>query len=364
MQTFNCSQCDHPVYFENDHCEACGAALGYLPEPRTMAAFTPTPEGPWQALGNAPAGTWRPCSNYVVEKACNWMVPADDPQALCACCRQTEIIPTLEDAEHRLYWMRLETAKRRLYYTLDSLGLARPGLAEDPERGLRFQFLETLDEAHQVLTGHDSGLITINILEADDAEREARRTAMGEPYRSLLGHFRHEVGHYYWDALIAGGGWLEPFRALFGDERADYAEALKQHYEAGPPADWAQRHVSAYAASHPWEDWAESWAHYLHVVDALETAQHWGLHLAGGPGTPAGSDPGAVGTLPFRDRVVNGWLPLSRFLNSMSRGLGQIDSYPFVLSDPVLDKLVFVDQVVASAAGLPWTAWPPTGPSA
>lgn len=362
MKTFRCTQCDHPVYFENTFCAACGAALGYLPALATMAAFEPAPEGAWKILGAGGEQTWRPCANYSKENICNWMVPADDPEALCSCCRQTEVIPSLEKSDNRLYWVRLEAAKRRLYYSLDALGLDRPGLEEDAGRGLRFRFLEAVEGEEPVLTGHDSGCITVNIAEADDAEREARRTAMGEPYRSLVGHFRHEIGHYYWDALVAGGAWLAPFRALFGDERIDYTEALEAHYKNGPRPDWTEQCISAYAASHPWEDWAETWAHYLHVIDALETADHWGLRLDGSAGGPAGADPGASATAAFRQRLMYGWLPLARFLNSMSRSLGHGDSYPFVLPDPVLDKLAFVDQVVRSARGLDWRQWPPATP--
>ncbi|WP_153163247.1 putative zinc-binding metallopeptidase [Zoogloea sp. 1C4] len=359
MKTFRCSQCDQPVYFENTACAACGVALGYLPSEAAMAAFEAAPEGPWKALGKRVTGKWKPCANYTGPQVCNWMVPADDPADLCSCCRQTEVIPTLEKPDNRLYWARLEAAKRRLYYALDTLGLDRPGLAEDPERGLRFQFLEAVEGGDPVLTGHDSGCITVNIAEADDAEREARRTAMGEPYRSLLGHFRHEIGHYYWDALVAQGGWLEPYRALFGDERADYAQALETHYRDGSRPDWPAHFISAYAASHPWEDWAETWAHYLHVVDALDTADHWGLHLDGSAEGPAAADPGESFGKPFRERLTFAWLPLSRFLNSMSRSLGHGDVYPFVLPDPVLDKLAFVDEVVRSANGLAWRDWPP-----
>jgi hypothetical protein len=358
MKTFRCTNCDHPVYFENTACATCGAALGYLPSSASMAAFEAAPKGVWKALGDKVQGAWRPCANYSSENVCNWMVPWDDPEALCSCCRQTEVIPTLDKPGNHIYWARLETAKRRLYYSLDTLGLARPGEADDVEHVLRFRFLEAVEGKEPALTGHDSGCITVNIAEANDAEREARRTAMGEPYRSLLGHFRHEIGHYYWDALIADGPWLAPFRKLFGDERTDYAKALEAHYKNGPQADWPEHYISAYATCHPWEDWAETWAHYLHVTDALETADHWGLHLDASDG-PAGADPGASVKMSFRERLMFGWLPLARFLNSMSRSLGHGDSYPFVLPDPVRDKLAFVDSVVRSASGLDWREWPP-----
>jgi hypothetical protein len=89
----------------------------------------------------------------------------------------------------------------------------------------------------------------------------------------LLGHFRHEVGHYFWDRLVATDPHqLEEFRVLFGDDRQDYGEALKRHYDEGAPANWQDTYISMYATMHPWEDFAETWAHYLHIVDTLETA--------------------------------------------------------------------------------------------
>ncbi len=103
------------------------------------------------------------------------------------------------------------------------------------------------------------------------------RVQMHEPYRTLLGHFRHEVGHYYWDRLIAETRWQEGYRNLFGDERASYADALDHHYKNGAPDNWQESSVSAYATMHPWEDWAETWAHYLHMMDAVDTALGFGM---------------------------------------------------------------------------------------
>src|SRR5437868_9942335 len=127
------------------------------------------------------------------------------------------------------------------------------------------------------MTGHKDGIVTMKVEEADDVTRVRVRTQMREPYRTLLGHFRHETGHYYWDRLIANSDWLEPFRGLFGDERASYAEALDRHYQQGAPLDWQPQYVSAYATMHPWEDWAETWAHYLHMMDAVDTALGFGM---------------------------------------------------------------------------------------
>jgi hypothetical protein len=203
-------------------------------------------------------------------------------------CQLNRTIPHLETPGNLLRWQRLEAAKHRLVYGLLRFGLPLTSRAEDPQAGLAFDFLAdsgpAFRENAQAMTGHSQGLITINIAEADDAERERHRQDMAEPYRTLLGHFRHEIGHYYWERLVRGGTWLEPFRALFGDERQDYGAGLERHYAAGPRPDWSQRFVSAYAGMHPWEDWAETWAHYLHIVDTLETANAFGLRVHPGTG--------------------------------------------------------------------------------
>ena len=219
---------------------------------------------------------------------------------------------------------------------------------DDPERGLAYEFLAESVGA-KVLTGHDDGVITINLAEADDAEREKRRLQLGEPYRTLLGHFRHEIGHYYWDRLILHSSAIERFRALFGDERMPYDQALQRHYGEGPPPDWQERYISAYAASHPWEDWAETWAHYLHMSDTLETAAECGLSLepkrVDGPALkPDASDGLGVSF----DAMIENWFALTFVLNNLNRGLGLPDGYPFVLSPSVIEKLRFVHETVAS----------------
>jgi hypothetical protein len=179
---------------------------------------------------------------------------------------------------------------------------------------------------------------------------------MHEPYRTLLGHFRHEIGHYYWDRLVWGHKWLEPFRALFGDDRASYAEALKRNYEQGPPPDWQDGYISAYATMHPWEDWAETWAHFMHITDSVNTATGFGLDaddvegdvdLYGKDALYAPDDPRAVR---FLD-VVNDWRELILVINELARSMGQPDVYPFSLSRPAVAKLQFVQMVVSDACG-------------
>ena len=348
MKNLCCEQCGLRVFFENVLCESCGAALGFEPGELRMAAFNVQADGAWQRVQGDPAG-WRPCANYAPTGVCNWMVAAHDPNPLCVSCRTTQVLPGLDKPENLAYWTRIEQAKRRLFYNLLSLGLPVPSRAEDPEHGVSFQFLEQLAPTARVMTGHDSGVITLNIAEADDAHREKTRTHLHEPYRTLLGHFRHEIGHYYWDRLIAGTEWHEKFRALFGDERQDYAEALAAHY-ATPRADWHQQFVSVYASSHPWEDWAECWAHYMHIHAGLETASAWGLRLDHAvPGEPSvQAHPVPHADTDMAHVLIEQWLPVSQFANAMARSLGNQDNYPFVMPEPVVRKLDFLHRVVVA----------------
>jgi len=275
------------------------------------------------------------------------MLTAHDPHSLCASCRLTEIIPALSWPWNYTCWYRMEQAKRRLIHTLSALGLVPASKAEDFRQGLSFRFLADSVQTGRVMTGHDSGVITLNIAEADDALRECSRAQFGEPYRTLLGHFRHEIGHYYWYRLIDSGVWLASFRQLFGDERSDYGASLMRHYAQGPPANWQERFISGYASAHPWEDWAETWAQYLHIVDALETVHACGLELT----PPRPEDPSLAHGAPFGatgsfDQLLSRWFPLSYVLNNLHRSLGMPDGYQLSLAATVVDKLRFVHEVV------------------
>jgi hypothetical protein len=283
------------------------------------------------------------------------MVSADDPEQLCKSCRLTRTTPDLSDADNARYWNRIEAAKRRLVSQVLALGPPlRSKFRDDPQNGVMFDFLRSPPGGPQVMTGHANGLITLNVEEADDAKREQIRYAMHEPYRTLLGHFRHEIGHYYWDRLIWNTEWLEPFRQVFGDERASYAEALKRNYEQGPPADWAKSYISAYATMHPWEDWAETWAHYMHMIDSLTTAMGFGFDADDVEGDV---DLYAKDVLYAPDdrhahrflHLLNGWREITLVLNQMARSMGEPDYYPFVISPPAVAKLQFVQMVVSDA---------------
>ena len=346
MQLFACQQCGQLLYFENTRCERCGAALGFLAENLTLSALEEAGGG-LRPVGRD--GTYRFCANEEFQ-VCNWLVPDASEDLFCAACRHNRTVPDLTLAENRERWRRLEIAKHRLIYSLIALGLAHPTRAENPTEGLVFDFLspEGADpnEGENIVTGHDHGLITLNALEADDAQRERIRTEMGEPYRTLLGHFRHESGHWYWNLLVRDSGRLEDYRARFGDEREDYGEALARHYEEGPPADWQNNFVSAYASAHPWEDFAETWAHYLHIVDALEAAADFGVRVAAPEGEARAVEPEAASGI---EELIEAWLPLTFAVNSLNRSMGLPDLYPFVLSPAAIEKLGFVHDLVHGA---------------
>lgn len=387
MQTFQCTHCNSLVFFESQTCLYCNSPLGFDPGSMRLLALQPSSENHIEALqpdnpdlsANAVAGMssdpatptlwsvkqsnetglsradlpkeFKFCLNAHNQNNCNFLLYATDPSAYCLSCRQTETIPNLSTLSNALAWATIESAKRRLYYTLAKLGL---GTTEQPPR---YQFLEDTPDEDPVLTGHAKGVITLNIAEADDAERTRRRINMHEPYRTLLGHLRHEVGHFYWDQFFLHDALaLAEFRALFGDERIDYAQALEQHY-ANPRVDWQLTHISQYATAHPWEDWAETWAHYLHLVDVQETAASYQLQFAtqGHSGSIATTvdNPFALfaqspsdGSAQDIGIVLNQAMGVALLLNSLNRSLGHNDAYPFALSTAALEKLSFVHNAV------------------
>lgn len=351
MKLFQCQNCGQALYFENTSCASCGLRLGYLPRKETVTALTEAKDG-WTALADPDAGRFRYCLNAQHE-ACNWLIPVNSPHDYCAACRHNRMIPDLTLFENAANWRKIEGAKHRLFYSLLKFRLPLATRTEDPAGGLVFDFLAPLAPGSPpVMTGHSSGAITISLDEADDAERERRRSDMSEPYRTLLGHFRHEIAHYYWDRLVKESPSLTEFRELFGDERQDYSASLQRHYAEGPPANWAENFVTAYASVHPWEDFAESWAHYFHMVDSLETANAFGLRVrpkVSGPdlATVVDFDPYAAAM----ERIIDAWLPLTFAVNSINRSMGQPDLYPFVLGPKAIVKLSFVHECIHAYAG-------------
>ncbi len=349
MKIFSCQTCAHVVFFENTSCERCKSVLGYLPDLETISSVAA--EGPAWVASADPEPRYRFCANWELH-ACNWMVAADDPISYCRACRHNRGVPDLSNAAYRLRWQRIEGAKRRLFYSLIKFGLPLPTANSGAEEPLVFEFLSNMPGGQTVMTGHDNGVITISLDEADDAAREKLRSEMAESYRTLLGHFRHEVGHFYWDVLVRDRNEFDAFREVFGDERPDYAEALARHYAEGTPTNWHEAFVSAYATTHPWEDFAETWAHYIHIVDTLEMAYAFGLSLS--PRVDVNAELAAsVDGNPYRmkslDAILAGWVPVTAAVNNLNRSMGQPDLYPFVLSPVVVGKLRYIHALIRGA---------------
>ncbi|MFO7704210.1 MAG: putative zinc-binding metallopeptidase [Halopseudomonas sp.] len=350
-------RCGQAVFFDNQFCLRCGSALAYHPEQGMLCSIEQEPNSnQWVIRSEGPlvGQSYRLCQHRNSAAQCNWMVSKEETAPFCVACSLNLTIPDLSIARNADYWLTTEQAKRRLIAQLIMLGLPTVSKQLDAEQGLGFKLLRQQPDGPAVLTGHMNGVITLNIEEADPAHRETVKQNMHEPYRTMLGHFRHESGHYYWDRLVRNTPWLPVFRQLFGDERLDYQQALEKHYYQGPPVDWYHTFISSYAASHPWEDWAETWAHYLHMTDTLNVALDFGIRLdtlklhideferSQLLGCPRGNDDQDA-FLAF----INRWVQLSSVLNVLARSMGQPDIYPFVLTTPSLRKLYLVHSVVA-----------------
>jgi hypothetical protein len=342
---FNCDHCEQRVFFDNSLCLRCQSPLGYLYERGVLISLTESAPGRLVEVGDS-VETWQRCATADVT-GCNWLVPYGS-ESLCSSCVLTRIRPAASDAEGMAEFVRAEGAKRRLLFQLHELGLPVTGRNEDRETGLAFDLLSSV--ATKVITGHDDGVITLDLAEADDEHREHLRRQLNEPYRTLLGHFRHEIGHYYWPLLVDDPTILEACRAIFGDDTRDYQEAVRRHYGHNSASDaWSGTFISHYATMHPYEDWAETFAHYLHILDTLQTAESFGLQsrTAGREQrprpTPDPTRPDGSGTF---GEMIDHWLEMSSVLNQINRSMGRDDLYPFVLPPLVIRKLAFVDEVV------------------
>lgn len=329
MKVFTCPACGQLVFFHNSSCLRCGADFGFDPATLAMVAVT-DPD--------------RRCRNRSVA-ACNWL--ADAPGQLCRSCQLTRTRPADSDEQALVAFAKAERSKRRLVFQLLSLGLPLAPRDEAAGTGVAFDLLSSTDQP--VTTGHAGGVITLDLAESDDVHRELVRQKLREPYRTLVGHFRHEIGHYYFPVLVDDDHLAEA-RSLFGDESADYQAALDRHYQQGPPDDWAQAHISPYATMHPSEDWAETFAHYLHLRGVLQTAGAYRLRVDGPelpqPTTiPLRADPAALDTSTMA-AILDTWLPLSLALNAVSRSMGEEDLYPFVIPTAVVAKLDFIHRMV------------------
>jgi len=338
MKNLYCEACGTRVYFQNSICLRCSTSIAFDLDRSEMVAVS----------GDQANPAYKSCRNATDYNICNWSVDVNSGYEYCNSCRLTEIIPDLSLPENLTAWSKVEEAKRRLVYNLDIIGLRPQEKSEHYPGGLIFHFLADTGESgkKRVLTGHDDGVVTLNIAEADDVERERMRTAMGEPYRTLVGHLRHEVGHYYWSLLVVGEK-VQAFRNLFGDESQDYGEALERHYKEGPPSNWADHYISSYASAHPWEDWAETWAHYLHLVDSLGTAYHSRIKIEGTRESDPTFDYQNLDLRSF-DSIIQNWPAIACIINSFNRSLGMPDAYPFVIPPTVVEKLRFIHDITTA----------------
>ena len=343
MKVFNCGFCNHPLFFENYTCENCGHLSGFRDVDRKMLTFD---KDKALFVSDREDIEYKYCKNKEYE-VCNWLLEVNDEREYCSACDLNRTIPDLSEGDNFAKWKNLEIAKHRLIYQLQKIGLNLRNKMEN-EDGMCFDFIAKLDDP-EIMTGHANGVITILIREADVVFRVKTKVFLKEPYRTLIGHLRHEVGHYFWDQLIySNAEALEECRALFGDERLNYSEALQTYYEHGAPADWQASYISKYATSHPWEDWAETWAHYLHVMDMVETAHFFGLkvkplHVLKEATIDVTIDPYVVEDF---EVIVQTCVPLSFAVNSMNRAMGVQDVYPFEISRPVIEKMKFIHKLL------------------
>lgn len=313
MQLFHCPDCGRRLFFGNLQC-ACGAPAAFDPETQGFAS-----------------GVLH-CGNRSLI-GCNWIAGAG---GLCRSCAMTEVLPDLSVAGNTGLLVATEAAKR---WVLANLG--RWGWFTMRDAGPRPVF-HMLAEATQsgpaeVSMGHAAGTITINVVEADPAEQVRRREGLNEPFRTVIGHIRHELAHFLFQRLEYAPQFVAGFRGLFGDEQQDYTAALQRHYQVGPPAGWPERHISAYAAAHPHEDWAESTAHLLHLTDIVDSFVAAGL---AGPDIPgSGYDAYAEASA---ERLITRGAALGVALNHVNRSMGLADLYPFMHSPAISEKLVFV----------------------
>jgi hypothetical protein len=346
MKLFTCNNCNNTLYFENTLCLKCNNPVGFDSLSLSMLTMNRNPNN--NTLTDTQNNkSYKYCYNKH-EHTCNWIIPTENYANYCVACELNRTIPTLSEAQNRERWHKIELAKHRLIYSLLKLHLPLKRKLNSSVEGLAFDFTTDTSAIKKVITGHYAGLITLNTNEADEVERAKSKYDLNEKYRTIIGHFRHEIGHYYWDVLIQDNiTLLAEFRLLFGDERMNYSDALQNYYNASNK-NKSNHFISYYASSHPWEDWAESWAHYMHLMDAIETAYFFGLQLDPNAitqrniNTPAMMDPYEVED--FND-IFNMWIPLSSAVNAMNKSMGHAEFYPFVISKEVVTKLSFIHQL-------------------
>jgi hypothetical protein len=342
MRPFECEQCGLRVPFDASSCSACGAELGYHAANRAVRELLPTAITRAYTLRDSGRLHWR-CLNAAW--GCNGIVTAHTSAVWCRACSLTRGRPDDHRPEPLAAWVEAEHAKRRLIHQLDELGLPITPRSREAPHGLAFDFVAIPDAAG--ITGHADGIVTLDLAEVDDTHRDAVRRQFGERFRSVLGHLRHEIGHYFWPVLVTAPHALAAFRELFGDERAPYAAALDAHY-SHPGTEWdSERYVTAYASAHPFEDWAETFAAYLQLLELTDTAGFHGL-----VDDPHDQHQGEASTVDF-DRAAAAWARLCPILDEMRAATGDNTTFPAAPTRHTMDKLTFVHRTVTAAAVIP-----------
>lgn len=339
MRVFHCDRCGNVVSFSAQTCPHCSSLLGYVPRQRTIRLLEPANDPVSYEIDGEEQLAWR-CLNSAW--GCNWMVPTRSGNVWCRSCQLTRGRPDEAQPDAVEAWAIAEFAKRRLVHQLDEIRLPIELRSDSVPDGLAFDLVHIPGEGG--ITGHFDGVVTLDLAETDDGHREDLRRQLGETFRTVIGHLRHEIGHHYWARLVAGSDEMAEFRTVFGDERVDYAEAVERHY-ASVTGRWDQtRFVTSYAASHPLEDWAETFAHYLHIVDVVDTAV---AHDLIPPESSAVLIADAVGTLELGG-ILEAWRPINSAVNAIAEALGVPAVYPFDPVGAVVDKLAFVHRQIAA----------------
>jgi len=352
VRAFACPVCNNFTAFEADRCRTCDAHVGLHLPSMTMVAT----DGDAAYIDGE---RWVRCTQAGT-LGCNWLVREEEYEAYrrgrCLAHSLIRHEPVSDDTLAREKLVPAAAALRRLVYQLHDLGLPIEPYWRS-EGGLAFDLLSSYTTGEKVIIGHADGVITIDLIETLDAYREQLRVSLGEPYRTMLGHFRHEVGHYYQNVLVETGAgadrYLDECRRLFGDERASYSDAIDRHYKFGAPDHWRASFISEYATMHPWEDFAECFAHYLHIADTIDTAREAGMVLHADRvrfTAPRDVVPlECYDDLPI-ERLLFDWKWISMFFNRINTAMGKNALYPFDIPPPVAAKLGFVHRVIRPTA--------------
>ena len=345
MRLFACDHCGNTIYFENVVCEYCGHQLGYLPRHNALVALVE--DGGLWSTRSFPDDSYVFCVN-AKDGACNWLITAEpDGDIFCVACRHDLTIPPLDDPVSLKRWQAIQRAKKRLFYSLLRLGMPLETRGENHACGLGFRFPTGIPaKSDGVSGGHGSGVITIALTEADDVDGEARRAATEQPHRTMLERFRQEIGRYYWDLLIAGTPRLKRFAKAFGGAGQD--RMLQTPHAPRSPQGPPRGQIRAYSTAHPRESFAESFAHYCHITDAVEVAAAFGVQSRpgrhGDKSAPAAPfDPYASGTI---EQLLENWTSVTSLLDNFNWSMGHPDAFPFVLSPEVIERLGFIHELV------------------